>query len=75
MEDFMFDPTLAGLKFAAPKLVSGALLGLPITVAIGPGLGLVVVGVLGAACIGGYISAVNSLAHSKPAFSVATPPI
>jgi hypothetical protein len=75
MEDFMFDTPLAGLKLAAPKLLSGALLGLPITLTIAPGLGLVVVGVLGAACVGGYISAVNSLTHSKPAFSVATPPI
>ncbi|WP_161539749.1 hypothetical protein [Paramagnetospirillum kuznetsovii] len=75
MEDFMFDIPLTGLKLAAPKLLSGALLGLPITIVIGPGLGLVVVGVLGAACVGGYISAVNSLPHAKSGFSVATPPI
>ncbi|CAA7624018.1 hypothetical protein [Magnetospirillum sp. SS-4] len=71
----MFDIPLTGLKLAAPKLLSGALLGLPVTIAIGPGLGLIAVGVLGAACIGGYASAVGSLTHAKSGFSVATPPI
>ena len=71
----MLDIPLTGLKIAAPKLLSGVLLGLPITIAIGPGLGLVAVGVLGAACVGGYLSAVNSLTHVKSGFSVATPPI
>ena len=71
----MYDIPLTGLKIAAPKLLSGALLGLPITIAIGPGLGLVVMGVLGAACVGGYVSAVNSLANGKPKPSLATPPL
>jgi hypothetical protein len=69
----MYEMPLTGLKLAAPKLLSGALLGLPVTVAIGPGLGLVAVGVLGAVCIGGFLSAVNSLDHSKSSFSVAIP--
>ena len=69
----MIDIPLTGLKIAAPKLLSGVLLGLPLTVAIGPGLGLVVVGVLGAACVGGYVTAVNSLARGKSRPSVAIP--
>ena len=71
----MYDIPLTGMKLAAPKLLSGALFGLPLTIAIGPGLGLVAVGIFGAACIGGYISTVNSLSHGKSSFSVASPPI
>ncbi len=59
----MFEAPIAGLKLAAPKLLSGAILGLPLTLVIGPGVGIVVVGAFGLACLGGYWAAADSLAR------------
>ncbi len=67
------DLSFAGLKVAAPKVVSGMWLGLPLTVAIGPGLGLVILGVLGAACVGGYVAATKVKSREDVAVSAVAP--
>ena len=48
---------MAGLKAAAPKVIGGGFIGLPITVAITPVWGLIAVGVIGALCVGGLFAA------------------
>ncbi|AVM72873.1 hypothetical protein MSR1_03590 [Magnetospirillum gryphiswaldense MSR-1] len=69
----MYPPSMTGMKLAASKLLSGALLAPPLTISIGPGL--VAIGIFGAACISVYMYTVNSLSHGKSSLSVATPPI
>jgi len=61
----MYDGTLAGLKFATPKIIAGGMLGLPLTAVIGPTVGMIALGALGVACIGGYFAAIKTVEKKK----------
>jgi|GEM_PF-4330791 hypothetical protein len=57
----MIENSIAGLKLAAPKLITGHFIGLPATLVVGTTFGLAAVAVLGAACVGGYFLAARSV--------------
>ncbi|CAA7625252.1 hypothetical protein [Magnetospirillum sp. UT-4] len=72
----MVDFSFLGLKLLSPKMVGAMLCGAPLTVTIGPALGLVVLGAMGGACAFSYASATNTLANKKGQDNtVATPPL
>ena len=72
----MFGTPISGFHFAWPKLATGAVYGLPLTLSIGPVLGAVGLAALGASCIGGMLMLGRSLEkRNGEEFSLSIPPI